>query len=210
MIWWKLKAHPPSFVCSGKAHKLSNMIYKIVLLVTAALVGQVVGQSGPCEDDPTYRFNGQANKDCNFVATKKNLCKKWGVKSGCKATCDYPCDCFDAETFKWNGEDKECLSLNSEKRKKKFCKKKSTSDSCPRSCGTCCGNVKTFKFKTEAGPARNCHWIGQDDFRINQYCTENWIKKRCSKACGDCKNYAVPPTPAPEKGKTDDSPFDDD
>merc|ERR1719394_702690 len=189
------------------------MIYKIVLLVAAALVGQVVGQSVPCEDDPDFRYKDDPNKDCNYVAKKQKLCKKWGVKSKCQATCtDYPCPCFDAETFDWNGTPKKCLSLNSEKRKRKFCKKSSVAASCPRSCGTCCGNVTEFKFKTDGGngPAKNCNWLGKDDFRIKQYCAETWIKKRCTKACGDCNNYAIPPTPAPEKQKTDDSPFDDD
>merc|ERR1719471_2260075 len=78
------------------------MIYKIVLLVAAALVGQVVGQSPPCVDDPDFRYNGQSNKDCKYVARRPQMCKKWQVKKNCKETCDYPCECEDGATFDWN------------------------------------------------------------------------------------------------------------
>merc|ERR1719270_1661063 len=100
------------------------MIYKIVLLVAAALVGQVVGQSPPCVDDPDFRYNGQSNKDCKYVARRPQMCKKWQVKKNCKETCDYPCECEDGATFDWNGSTKDCLTLNSEKRKRKIARKR--------------------------------------------------------------------------------------
>merc|ERR1719411_957333 len=187
------------------------MIYKIIVLLAAALVGQVVAQSKACTDKKSFRYKKDPRKDCDYIRERQPaLCKKWGVKKNCQASCDYPCPCYDGDEFKRGNKMKPCLWLNSAKRKQKECKKKTVAAACPRSCGTCCGNVKSFKFKTNEGPARNCSWLGADDFRIKQYCSANWIAKRCTKACGKCKNYGLPPTPAPEKQKTDDSPFDDD
>merc|ERR1719384_1370859 len=132
------------------------MIYKIIALLAAAFVGQVVGQSKPCVDNPNYRRNGDLKKNCDYIRTRQpGLCKKWGVKKNCQASCDFPCPCFDGDEFKRGNKMKPCLWLNSARRKQKECKKKAVAAACPRSCGSCCGNVKNFKFKTNEGPSRN-------------------------------------------------------
>ena len=67
------------------------------------------------------------------------------------------------------------------KRQKNLCKKDSVLDACPVTCGLCCADSDTFKFKN-----KTCKWIAEVPKRI-KLCKISRIKVECVKTCDNCQ-----------------------
>ncbi len=92
-----------------------------------------------CSDNPEFRFNGQKDKDCSWVAQDSaTRCLLEEVSDACITTCNTSC-CKDDTDFLYKGKDgRDCEWVgNGDHNTWNKCKKKSIASQCPETCNKC-------------------------------------------------------------------------
>lgn len=101
--------------------------------------------------------------------------------------------CEDSNTFEiiQRDEKKSCKWLETQQAetREELCKDVGVKTHCSYSCGSCCWDDKTFRFKMESGRLRSCLWLSKSSNRMLKYCRDNeHIRLRCRKSCGACRD----------------------
>jgi len=164
-----------------------------------------------CENDLAYAFtvNG-VSRDCAWISTTALQSAHCGtrqngrmIRDACPVACDR-CQnnvtpapspstpvCLNDDTWNWFDTDVvTCKWIrNKEARRKKFCPKASVLESCPQSCGICCEDDPSYKFKVN-DKNRSCSWVGDKNIRKSKYCDTfqngNMVRNACPYVCGAC------------------------
>jgi hypothetical protein len=124
--------------------------------------------------------------------------------------------CFDkpAADFSFVSDDNHMITCEflryDEYERQKYCVDTTISDACPQTCGLCCEDSTSFKFRTSDGKKRDCEWIanhGTESGQAKTYCnTRNngaLVRVLCPQACGACKDFIEPkPSESPSKQPT--------
>ena len=100
--------------------------------------------------------------------------------------------CEDSSTFEivHGDEKKSCKWLQTQQAqtREELCKDIGVRTHCSHSCGSCCWDDKTFRFKMESGRLRSCFWLSKSSNRILKYCSsDEHVRQRCRKSCGICR-----------------------
>lgn len=100
--------------------------------------------------------------------------------------------CEDSTTFEFihSDEKKSCKWLQSQQAqtREELCKDVGVKNHCSYSCGSCCWDDKTFRFRMESGRLRSCFWLSKSSNRILKYCRDDeHIRQRCRKSCDTCR-----------------------
>jgi len=100
-----------------------------------------------------------------------------------------PTICLQNPATMFDGKKKrDCAWLTySKKRLKNKCKKLKTIRNCPSSCGLCCADDKSFKFKTPNGLLQNCAWIAKKFIARKKQCKKKEVKGHCQLTCNNCQ-----------------------
>jgi len=100
--------------------------------------------------------------------------------------------CVNDRTFRLNGKKiKSCswISRNKNRRSNLCSKKVYVRNACPMSCGLCCANDLTYKFKAKKdGSKRTCKWLNRKS-RTGKYCKRSKIEANCPIACKFCQDF---------------------
>ena len=108
---------------------------------------------------------------------------------------------------------KNCKQIrNKETRRQAMCTIKAVNQACPQSCGTCCENDYTWKFKLmNNDKMETCEYLYKNDkkkaIRIDRYCNKSpnlytyegrTVRDACPDICGICKSQiTAAPTQSP-------------
>ena len=97
--------------------------------------------SSGCEDDASYRYRGNEEKNCEWIKENNpSLCEKRGVKNSCEKSCN-TCEnstCADDPDYRHKGQKKkDCDWVKKKAKKGKNVCKGQTKRSCPVACDTC-------------------------------------------------------------------------
>jgi len=140
---------------------------------------------GDDNDSRRCRWVGSKKNRLNKYCSLKNVNRNW---EKCNLSCNRCCEDEPPSTplsFTINGSEKKCDWLSkSLKRRQKFCKKESVSLLCPKSCGVCCEDDYSYRFKLASGVKKTCSFITKK--RRKEFCTGKWKKnkKYCHASCG--------------------------
>jgi len=105
-----------------------------------------------------------------------------------------PFVCANDRKYKLKQNNKGCTWIGSrKKRRKNFCSKyKAVRKRCPVTCGVCCEDDTTFKFKLNNGQQKGCAWINPKKKNRMKYCKKPFISSSCPIKCEDCKTLVDP------------------
>ena len=121
---------------------------------------------------------------------KDTACNDFGsIGSLCKPPCE------NDEFFRFKDQsDKDCDWIgNNPQRTSNYCSKESNGElvsaSCPESCGKCCNEDESFRWK--GANQRDCAWVGKTPTRSGRYCPKKntngrLVSESCPKSCGEC------------------------
>jgi hypothetical protein len=94
-------------------------------------------QMRECVDDSDFYFNGNPEKNCDWIKSNKDYCADDQVRKYCVVSCGTKC-CKDNGKFSYRLSEDEFAHCNFFKLKRqKYCSKKSIAYNCPKSCGKC-------------------------------------------------------------------------
>lgn len=100
--------------------------------------------------------------------------------------------CVNNRTYKVSeASNKGCawVMLKPEERRQKLCRNNSTLSNCPISCGLCCADDETFRFKhkKDSDTKKTCSWLRNKNKKtIRKYCKKKKVKTGCAKTCIGC------------------------
>eukprot|EP00557_Chaetoceros_sp_GSL56_P004933 CAMPEP_0176492668 /NCGR_PEP_ID=MMETSP0200_2-20121128/9131_1 /TAXON_ID=947934 /ORGANISM="Chaetoceros sp., Strain GSL56" /LENGTH=345 /DNA_ID=CAMNT_0017890265 /DNA_START=59 /DNA_END=1092 /DNA_ORIENTATION=+ len=115
--------------------------------------------------------------------------------------------CNDDENFSFltnMGKEKECIWINNENRRNKYCHRDRIANNCPASCGLCstasdvafdvpimsssdvtsCKDSDDFQWKNNE--KKTCAWIGRSDDRREVLCQNAKVSQACPQTCRMC------------------------
>jgi len=187
--------------------------------------------SDTCADDPSFRFNGEGDKDCGWVGRNDNRCDRKMDGVPLRQYCPWVCnDCDDVQEsfdecqnnpgFFFNLEEsKDCgwVGRNPNNRCERQWRGTKVKTWCPEYCGECednddpvdndgpCEDDATFLYGNN--PNRSCSdWVADD---TQTRCFEKYWKGEplsfyCPVTCDTCPSEA--PTDAPTEAQEPSEP----
>jgi len=99
--------------------------------------------------------------------------------------------CANDRTYKYQNKKKQNCKWVAAKpdRRKNLCKKfTKIRTACPMSCGICCKDDKTYRFKANNGKRQTCKWIKKKSGRVKKYCVKANTKSNCPVTCTYCQD----------------------
>ena len=89
-----------------------------------------------CSDNEGYRFNGQADKGCEWIKQDSSeRCSLEGASEHCKTSCGTKC-CEDNPNFRFQKEEHKTCGW-ARKNRAQRCTKRAVAVKCPETCGLC-------------------------------------------------------------------------
>jgi len=172
-----------------------------VLLLSTRLNTGLVVSAQECVDDPDYRLNNVAKKNCKWIGNINRItknCKKAGAQNNCPVTCGVCCTDND-----------ETLCKEYKTNKFTNCKNSIISILCPKMCGVCCFDDASYTFNKKGGDRslKKCSWI-KNKKRRKKNC-KGKTKLKCGEACGKkgCFTPMITPTPNPTSSSQNELTF---
>ena len=95
-------------------------------------------------------------------------------------------NCLNDHSFLYNGTVTTCQWVRwKEGRRQHLCRVQSIRDHCPQSCGLCCEDDDTYKFRDKSSMMRNCSWIATTSELqyCNQFKNSRMIRDACPFTC---------------------------